>query len=337
MQATGREEARPAQPTRWAFGPAILVAALVALAPGVAQGAPRAEMSLRFGNQKPGAVTSMHLGVLYRGAGEPDSKPSPIHSATIETPAGTRLASASIPPCAADDEEFSARGRDACPAESRLGAGTLTAITGFGPPFDPFPTDVTVFKTAEGWVEVVQRPGTSVGLGADRARIKGSTVVLSPPPTPGGPPDGRTAIRDVDLDFPATGFVGAPPACPADGLWRARGAFTFEDGVTATATATTPCRGTGAAARGARPAMRVRVTPRTVRAGRRARFGVRVSSPDPRCRRGAAIWIGGRRPHTDARGRASASLAFRAPGRHAVVARKAGCRRATATIVVRRA
>ena len=118
---------------------------------------------------------------------------------------------------------------------------------------------------------------------------------------------------------------------------RARGAFTFEDGVTATATATTPCRGTGAAARGARPAMRVRVTQSRVPAGRRSHFAVRVSSPDPRCRRGAAIWIGGRRPHTDARGRASASLAFRAPGRHAVIARKAGCRTATAPIVVRRA
>jgi hypothetical protein len=328
--------ARLAQPTRWVFGRAALVAAL-ALAPGVAQAAPRAEMTLRFAAQKPGAVTSMHLGVLYRGAGDPDGKPSPIHSATIEAPAGTRLASASIPPCAAGDEEFSARGRDACPAESRLGTGTLTAITGFGPPFDPFSTEVTVFKTAEGWVEVVQRSGTGVGLGADRARIKGSTVVLGPPPTPGGPPDGRTAIRDVDLDFPATGFVVTPAACPGDGLWRTRGRFTFEDGVTATATATTPCRGTGAAAPGARPAMRVRVTPGTVRAGRRTRFRVRVSSSDARCRRGAAIWIGGRRPRTDARGRASALLAFRAPGRHAVVARKAGCRRATAAIVVRRA
>jgi hypothetical protein len=337
MQTKSREEARPAQPTRWPCGTAILAAALALLAPGVAEGAARAEMTLRFGAQKPGAVTSMHLGVLYRGAGEPDGKPSPIRAATIETPAGTRLESASIPPCAADDEEFSARGRDACPAESRLGAGTLTAITGFGPPFDPFPTEVTVFKTAEGWVEVVQRPGTSAGLGADRARIKGSTVSLSPPPTPGGQPDGRTAIRDVDLDFPATGFVGTPPICPADGLWRTRGRFTFEDGVTATATATTPCRGTGASARGARPAMRVRVIPSRVPAGRRRHFAVRVSSPDPRCRRGAAIWIGGRRPRTDARGRASASLAFRAPGRHAVVARKAGCRTATAPIMVRRA
>jgi hypothetical protein len=337
MQAKGRGESRRAQTTRWALGSTVLLTALAALAPGAAQGAPRAEMTLRFAAQKPGAVSSMHLGVVYRGAGEPDGKPSPIHSATIEAPAGTRLASASIPPCAAGDEEFRARGRDACPAESRLGAGTLTAITGFGRPFDPFPTEVTVFKTAEGWVEVVQRPETSVGLGADRARIKGSTVVLSPPPTPGGPPDGRTAIRDVDLDFPATGFVMTPPACPADGLWRSRGSFTFEDGVTATATATTPCRGSGTAARGARPAMRVLVIPSVVRAGRRTRFGVRVSSADPRCRRGAAIWIGGRRPRTDARGRAKASLAFRAPGRHAVVARKAGCRRATATIVVRRA
>jgi hypothetical protein len=313
------------------------LAALAVLVPGAAQAAPRAEMTLRFAAQKPGTTTSMHLRATYRGAGDPDGKPSPIHSATIEAPTGTRLASASIPACAASDEEFRARGRDACPAESRLGAGTLTAITGFGPPFDPFLTDVTVFKTEEGWVEVVQQPGTSVGLGADRASIKGSTVTLAPPPTPGGPPDGRTAIRDVDLNFPATGFVVTPPACPADGLWRARGAFTFEDGVTATAIATTPCRTTGAAGPGSRPAMRVLVSPGTVRAGRRASFRVRVTSRDPQCFRRARLWIGGRQPHTDARGRASASLAFRAPGRHAVVARKAGCRSATATIVVRRA
>ena len=222
MQATGREEARPAQPTRWAFGPAILVA-LMALAPGVAQGAPRAEMTLRFGAQKPGAVTSMHLGVLYRGAGEPDAKPSPIRSAMIETPAGTRLESTSIPPCSAGDEELTARG--ATPVPPRAGwrrdvdrdHGLRAAVRSLPHPRRP------VSRRRKVWVEVVQRPGTSVGLGADRARIMGSTVVLSPAAAPVGRRTGTRPSATIDLDFPATGFVVTPAACPGDGLWRTRG------------------------------------------------------------------------------------------------------------------
>ncbi|MDX6697064.1 MAG: hypothetical protein QOE65_461 [Solirubrobacteraceae bacterium] len=303
-----------------------------------AAAAPREELELRFSTQAPAAVAPFRVGVLYRGPGQPEGKPSPIRSAVIEAPPGTSFGGgAAIAACQATDEEIQARGRDACPAGSRVAGGFLTAITGFGPPIDPFRTDAWVYKTPDGFVELVQQAGTNTTLGFDRAHVAGATITLHPPATPGGPPDGQTAVREARFDFPATGFVVSPPRCPADGLWRSRARYAFADGRAVVVTDASPCRPDAPAPRPLAPVrLRMAVSPRSVPPGRALRYRFHVRASRAACAAHAAVRFAGRRLRTDSRGRASAVARLTRRGPRRVTATKRGCGTARATIVVRR-
>ncbi|MDP9384253.1 MAG: hypothetical protein M3P50_03285, partial [Actinomycetota bacterium] len=213
----------------------------LALAPAAAAGGERVDLGLELGSRTPGTPTPLALDLRFKPSGDPDGKPSPIRSAAISAPPGTRFDLGAVPACKATDEELRALARDACPAASRIGAGALTAVTGFGPPVDPFEADLTLFNTPSGFVELVTDRGSGRTLGFDRATVEGNTATLAPPRSPGGPPDGETAVRRVAFTIDAPGYVRTPPDCPADGHWRSTGTFGFADGVTATEGASTPC------------------------------------------------------------------------------------------------
>jgi hypothetical protein len=93
--------------------------------------------------------------------------------------------------------------------------------------------------------------------------------------------------------------------------------------------------GPGSDAR-ARPRLRLSVTPRRVRAGRRTAFVFRVRTAARRPVRGAVVRFAGRRVRTRRNGRARIALTPRRTGRRAVRAAKRGFRGARATVVVRR-
>ena len=284
----------------------------------------RGEYELRLSARAPDAVTGLSFRVGYRNPSDPNAKPPPITAATFELPKGTHIDGGAVPACKASDEDFRARGRDACPASSRVGGGTLTAITGFGAPVDPVETDVTVFNGGDELVEVVFAKGTNTVLGLDRLKVQGSTLVAHPPATPGGPPDGRTAIRTIALDLPARRgssgrpFVTAPDTCPGDRRWRSKARFAFADGGTTTLTSETPCT---AAAR-KRPAATLSVRPRRVRAFQHVHFRFRARGA---CGRRATVKLAGRRVRTNRRGRASLWLRLGRTGRRPARLDKRGC------------
>ena len=292
----------------------------------------RADFELGLTTRTPGTATGIVLHVRYKArGGDPNAKPSPIREGTIETPVGTTFHLDRVPVCRASDEEFRARGRSACGSDSMVGHGDLSVITGFGPPADPVLTDAWIFNTGpgKGLVEVVQQKDQDRTLGFDRADVRENRIMLHPPTTPGGPPDGQSAVRDVDFVFDDPTYVTAPSSCPADGLWRSRGTFKYADGVSTTVTSTTPCaRGTGTdgANNRRRPArMRLKVAPRRVRAGRRVRVRVRVAGSRA-CIRGATVRFAGKRARTNRRGRAAIVARLRAGRRYRVTAAKSGCR-----------
>lgn len=225
---------------------ALLVAnalAAAALADGAVAGStPRADFSFDLSTRKPGARAAIHLQILYKG-GTPEAKPSPIRRIVILAPRGMRFDSRALPACQASDDELRAQGDAACPAASALGGGVLTGMTGFGPPFDPVATDVTVYNTATGNVELVKEQSSGRTLATDRFKIEGRTWSASPPSTPGGPPDGETAVRRIDFKYaPKAAWALAPRRCPRDRRWRSTGIFTYQDGVTATVDDVTPCK-----------------------------------------------------------------------------------------------
>ena len=283
---------------------------------GSAAAAERAELKVGFGTRAPATATSIQFDIVYRHPDDPDRKPPPLTGAVFDMPEGTRIDPAKAERCTATDEQLRSQGSSACPAESKVGSGTLVAITGFGPPADPVTGDITAYNGNGELVEVVTAPGTDRVLGIDRLTISGSTLTAHPPATPGGPPDGRTSIREIHLKVDRPGFVTTPPSCPAAGRWSYGASFTFTDGGSSRPTGTMPCD---------LPALVLGVAPKRVRAGTTRTMRFTVASGNPGCARGATVRFAGRRMTTDSRGRASARVRFVRVKGHNVRASKPGC------------
>jgi hypothetical protein len=210
------------------------------LLPAAVARASNSDFSLQFASTTPNAATAMHLYIVYRNPANPDGKPSPIRHLVITAPQGTQI-DLGMSRCTASDQQIMAGGPSACPADSQVGQGTLTAITGFGPPIDPYLTDVTIFNTGQGLVEIARDHNTGATITDDRVQIQGNVLTANPPAFPGGPPDGQTAIRTIDFTFPAsTHYITTPSNCTA-GQWTSEASFSFADGATQHVSSTTRC------------------------------------------------------------------------------------------------
>jgi hypothetical protein len=118
-------------------------------------------------------------------------------------------------------------------------------MTGFGPPVDPFRTDASIYNTEDGFVEIVKDQNSGATLGSDRFTIEGRTWTGHPPNTPGGPPDGRTAVREIDFTWaPKAAWAITPTRCPKKRRWRATARISYADGTTVTVPHSVPCRRT---------------------------------------------------------------------------------------------
>ena len=317
---------------------AAAVAATTAMLAPPAGGAPgrdaRSELDGSLGARSPATPTGASFHVLYKHPADPQRKPPPLTAALFELPRGTRIDGGAAPSCEASDADFRALGRDACPSGSKVGTGSLVAITGFGPPADPVRGDITVFNGGNELIELVTAKDGEAVLGLDRLGIEGNALRAHPPSTPGGPPEGRSSIREIRVRIPARGrLLVTPPSCPRGGAWSSRGSFGFLDGGRSTVTTTTPCS-RRAALRRARTRLSVR--PRRAVVGRYVRFRARAASTRRSCVSRAYVRFGGRRVRTNRRGRVVARVRFRRAGRRVVVLRKRGCPTARARVRVSR-
>ena len=218
-----------------------VAAALIALAALAADGW-ASSISLRFAARTPGKASTMRLVLRYTKPGKPGAKPSPIRRLVIDAPAGTAFHGARFPSCEATDEELMADGPGACPAASRIGGGPITVVTGFGKPFDPFVSPTAVFNDGRGWVEVSQtssEPRATIAV--TRLAVAGRRISGDIAATPGGPPDGQSAVSTADLAFGARRYITTPPRCPRTRSWVTKARFTFADGRTEAVRGTTPC------------------------------------------------------------------------------------------------
>jgi hypothetical protein len=164
-------------------------------------------------------------------------------------------------------------------------------------------------------------PGGSPSPGWDRLKIDGSTLSAHPPVTPGGPPDGETAVKSIAFDIPVRGsLITTPPVCPRSGAWTTTGTFAFADGTTETASATTPC---------SRPRLRLVVAPRRVRHGRVVRVRARLGGT---CHAPARLLIASRRARFRSGGRVVLRVTLHRKRLYTVRATAPGCDSATARI-----
>lgn len=210
-----------------------------------AYSAARQELSMRYTNGALGVSTGTEVTIRFRNPSDPDGKPIPVRRETFVFPRGTRLDPAVVPACNAIPAALMLLGESACPPETRVGGGTATAVS--GSPFDPVHIEIDGFENGSGLTLLSTVRGLGIRFVAHAVR-NGRTLTVDYPRSPGGPPDGETALREVNNVFVARSaatraYVRTPSRCPRSGHWTFIGRFTYADGVTQTARASQRCRG----------------------------------------------------------------------------------------------
>jgi hypothetical protein len=213
---------------------AVVVAAAAVAAPGAQAGA-RADYRQMFTTPVPGASTGSDTQILYKHPADPDAKPIPVRREVFTFPAGTTYDESVVPDCTASDPEIMLFGTSACPADSWMGEGLGdTTMSGF-PGAGETPIDVDGWDDAGVLVLFGRDHDSGIGF-VTRARRAGQVVTVDVPRTPGGPPDGESALRRVHNVFAARSlgtraYMRTPPSCPRSGAWTFKAQFTFADGV----------------------------------------------------------------------------------------------------------
>jgi hypothetical protein len=219
---------------------AVALLLLLAAGPASADKGRLADLDATFTTGASSAATGMKFHLLLHREKDADAKPSPLRTAAIHLPSGTRIDTTALPQCKSTDEELKLRGSDACPPETELTVGSFSAMTGFGPPVDPLAGDDHVFNGPDQLIEVITVPGLSASPAFDRVTIDGTTLSAHPPMAPGGPPEGETSVRSIDFAIPAKGrYLTTPAMC--NGTWTASGTFGFADDSSDTVNSASSC------------------------------------------------------------------------------------------------
>lgn len=229
----------------------------------VAQQEDRQDVRAGFTTKKPGTSSGFTTRIFYKDPTDAAAKPRPVRKIVTVFPAGTKFDGAAAPACNASDAELMAQGRDACPAGSRIGGGRGTAIIQAGA--DPIRFDLTIFNAPGGVILLASNQGTNDTLAVNRGTQEGRRLTTPNPPTPGVPEEFQPALREIEFTTDARSSNGrslltTPATCPRSRRLSTRFVFTYDDGVTSSDVATTPC--TRAAQRPApRPRRRARRGP----------------------------------------------------------------------------
>src|SRR3954468_13492747 len=174
----------------------------VAVALPNASARPRVDYKQMFTTQVAGRSTGTDVRLLYKNPNDPKGKPIRVRREEFTLPAGTTYDQTVVPDCTASDAEILLFGTSACPAASHIGSSQgATSMSGFGTGEDPIDLD---FWDDGGVLVLWGRSHQFPAIGAvARGHQKGQTMTVDVPRSPGGPPDGESAVRRVHNVFPA--------------------------------------------------------------------------------------------------------------------------------------
>jgi len=230
---------------------AVVSSVCLASAP-IAAGTPHARQiyEAELTSNRAGSVTGLRQSVDYVGD-EEGSKPHAVSEVVFKLPRRARIDTSVVPHCGASEAEFQAEGASACPQETRVGGGSLSADTGSDLAILPriVETKVTFFNNDHELIlfaESTNTPGQPVRI-ASRIEVRRRKFISTVPPLPGTPPpDPFLALDEIfnHLDRIKTGetaYIRAPRKCHT-GHWNLRAKFTYRDGVVESARSRMPCR-----------------------------------------------------------------------------------------------
>lgn len=234
---------------RWASLSTVVAGAAILLSAGFAAASThgRTVAALPLTTRQPAASTGLGLSIHYRDEHDPNAKPKTFSKLVIQLPAGLRIDQGLVPACTASDAELMAQGASACDSQSRVGSGVVTLMTGLPGGASVLTADVTIMQGQGEWLDLFRARGSDQTLAVDHVKIAGDTLIDRPQAVPGGAPDGRSAVRDVNLHvngrtaYGRRAYLTTPPSCPAARVWRASFTVSYDDGVTDVARSRTPC------------------------------------------------------------------------------------------------
>lgn len=218
--------------------------AAAALAP-VAYAGPRVDYKQVFSTPVPGQSAGTDTQLLYKNPNDPNAKPIPVRREIFTFPEGTVFDGAAVPDCTAPDVELQLMGDAACPAESRvIFSQGDTSMAGFDDSEQKL--DVNGYDDANGARVIGTAEGTPIH-GVAHVTNKGRVATVDIPFSPGGPPDGESAVRRVhNISLPRElgghAYIRTPPTCPAGGVWHFDAQFVFADGATEPDSYDMPCQ-----------------------------------------------------------------------------------------------
>ena len=226
---------------------AAFVAAAAAAWPAAAQAGPRFDYRQVFTTDRPGKPTGIDTQILYKHPDDPNRKPPAVRQEIFTFPVGTIWDDSVVPDCTVSDEELRLAPDTACPKETWIGMGhDNTSMSGF-PNAGETPIVNNAFDQGRGRFRVVGGPRDIPFRIVVHGQRVGRVTTINIPPSPGGPPEGESALRRVHNLFPARSagrraYIRTPRKCPSTGVWTFKARLTFSDGGVERNVHRMPCR-----------------------------------------------------------------------------------------------
>jgi hypothetical protein len=211
---------------------------------------PHETVDNQFTTTQPGAPSGFVYKGTYHAAGDPSGDPPYMRKMVTYNPPGQRYDTTVPKRCTASDVELMARGTAACPAGSRVGGGTASAI--FLGNF-PSTVDVDVFNNKDEVIILGRSPFVaSVARGRINpdASVEFSSPTCFPSLSSGPCPTDDllqtgSSVNVTPYTRSSNGvvrsFLTTPPTCPAAGHWDTPIRFWWADGTVDTVTTQQPC------------------------------------------------------------------------------------------------
>jgi len=228
-------------------------AAILVTGIGVGQPAeaavPRQVGSFAYTSTQPGAATGDVASFDFQNPEDPSLKPPAVVKMAIRGPDGAVVDTTVPPQCHASDAQLMVEGPAGCPADSKVGSGTVVTDSGGGGPFPRYSTaTISDFNNQDEVIGVAVSNDLPAIKTVDHTKIADHTSTTTfPALTDLPPPDPVIAIKSLHFAFPpyvraGHAYARTPPTCPAVGYWTFMVTFTYSDGVTESIVSHSPCQ-----------------------------------------------------------------------------------------------
>lgn len=209
---------------------------------------PHETVDSQFTTTLPSTPTGSHFTGSYHAAGNPSGDPPYMRRMLFYNPAGLRIDTSVPDRCTASDLALATMGASACPAGSRIGGGTATAL--FMGQKTTLAADV--LNNEDEQIIIVRSPFVA-SVSRGRINPDGSIGFASPTcfpalPQPACPDDVLQLGSDISMPtFTRTiggvvrSYLTTPPECPASGDWETPIRFWWADGSGETVITRQPC------------------------------------------------------------------------------------------------